>query len=72
MTQERKDKNMFAQKGEAEADSDVIRILGIDPSLENSGGINDAAFKAMYNQNVDGYMKQGYSESDAKAMANQG
>ena len=60
------DKNIFARNGEAVSDEEVKRILGINP---NSTNINEDGFKAMYNQNVKGYMEQGYPEKIAKSMA---
>jgi len=64
--------NLFALRGdENTSDMDVCETLGLDYSLAGTPAINDAAIKAMHKKNVDGYLKKGYPEEAAFAMANE-
>jgi len=50
-------------------DVDLVNTLKLDPQLAGTPEINRAAYDSMFNINVSNFIKQGYSEGQAKAAA---
>ena len=65
-----KNYNIFALQGDTKTtDLDVCETLGLDPELAGTPRINDAAIAAMKQQNYEGYLANGYSDTEAQSMA---
>ena len=62
------DKNWLAQTGKNFKDSDFLE-LGISEAELGKDGINRRMLDIVHQMNVEGYMKEGMSESEAKHMA---
>ena len=62
--------NIFALQGDDEVtDMDVVEEMGLDPAVAHTPEINRAAVEKMRLQNIQGYMKSGMEESDARQLA---
>jgi len=63
-------KNWMAQTGYAEVDDmEVVRALGLDPSVAYSNAINRVAIVAAEKQAYDGYLASGYNTNQAKKLS---
>ena len=61
--------NIFALRGDDVSDAEVCETLKLDPKLAGTPQINDVAIEKMRRQNFEGYMKEGYDQAKAAAMA---
>ena len=66
---EPKNYNRMALQGWDVDDMEVVQQFGLDPSLAYTPEINDVMIEKMYNDNVQGYMKQGMTEQEARSKA---
>lgn len=70
MNKPQKNFNIMALRGADDVDDmDVCDTLGLDPNLAYTPAINDAAIKAMYKQNYDGWIAAGLSPAEAEQRA---
>lgn len=62
--------NIFHLQGDNEVDDmDVVETLGLDPQVAYTPAINDAAIEKQRKENIDGYIKRGVPEGEARDLA---
>lgn len=63
--------NLFNLRGDPSVtDEDVCDTLGLNPKLAGTPQINEEAIRKMHSQNVQGYVKKGWTREQAVDMAN--
>jgi len=65
----KKNYNRLALQGIDIDDMEFVKEFNLDPNLAYTKGINDAMLDLMYQENVEGFMMQGNTESKAKSEA---
>ncbi len=66
----KKNYNFAAQLGDDLDDMELVRDYGLDPKVAYTPAINEAMFKAMNQGTINNLLEAGYSEKQAKEIAN--
>jgi hypothetical protein len=67
----KKNYNFAAQMGDDLDDMELVKEYGLDPKVAYTPAINEAMFKAMNQGTIDNLTQAGYTEKQAKEIANE-